>query len=146
MSAWLLEVLDAALPELTGGRRDALAAAILDAIPARLVAAAIASTTRKVLEEEHAIAPAGEIADGIGKRAAVALITALQASVVFPADQEGWAFCASEDCAWAGEEAQLRLGEGPEQLAHCPKCDSTELLFEGVRDAVEAVEASHGTP
>lgn len=100
MSAWLLDVLDAGLPELTGERRDELAAAILESIPGRLIAEAIASTTRDVLKSRAIADAGGDLSRAIGRTSACALISALQASVVYEEPTVSCAGCGNvaEDC------------------------------------------------
>lgn len=100
MSAWILDVLDAALPDLTGERRDELAAAILESIPARLISEAIATTTRDVLKSRAIADAAGDLAHAIGRTSTCALISALQASVVYDEPTVSCAGCGNvaEDC------------------------------------------------
>lgn len=46
---------------------------------------------------------------------------------------EPWVFCNNESCAWAGEQSQLVCADLPTVPAHCPECESTDLLYEEVR-------------
>lgn len=78
MSAWLLDVLDAALPELVGERRDELAAAILDALPGTLIADTIAYSAGKVLKQRAIADAGGDVAREIGNNAAATVVLMLQ--------------------------------------------------------------------
>lgn len=82
MSAWLIDVLDAALPELTGKRRDELAAAILEAVPGRMVAESIAHSTAAVLNQ-RGIPDIDGLSRELGNNAALTVILMLRASVAF---------------------------------------------------------------
>lgn len=78
MSAWLLDVIEAALPDLTGERRDELAAAILEALPARVIAETIEHSTMTVLKQRAIADGAGDLAREIGRNAAATVVLMLQ--------------------------------------------------------------------
>lgn len=85
MSAWLIDVLEAALPELGSARRDELAAAILAAVPGRLIADTIAKSASDVLHQ-RGIADEDSLSRELGNNAAMTVIVMLQASVAFDFD------------------------------------------------------------
>lgn len=75
---WLVDVLDAALPELTGARRDELAGAILEALPAQLISAVIRESTACVLKQRAIPDGAGDLAREIGNNCAASLVLVLR--------------------------------------------------------------------
>lgn len=117
MSAWLIDVLDAALPQLTGGERDKIAEQILAALPSKLIAETIAISARSVLVEKFGERAGWDrIAVELGNNVGGAVLVMLQAT---GADAE--AFCAGNDCAWDGHESQLVDGQ-------CPDCGAAALV------------------
>lgn len=73
---WLIELLDAALPDLKGGARDELAARIVAAVPRDQLALEIAVVTSVELKRRGITDEAGDIARVIGTQAA-SIIAAL---------------------------------------------------------------------
>lgn len=72
---WLIELLDEALPDLTGGQRDELAAKIVSAIPPAAIAAAVAivaSAELKPYFDDRAV-----IALAIGEKSAESVVKLL---------------------------------------------------------------------
>lgn len=76
--AWLVDVLEAALPELVGERRDELAEAIFGALPGRLLADTIAYSAGKVLKERAIADAGGDLAREIGRNCGASVLLMLQ--------------------------------------------------------------------
>lgn len=74
---WLIELLDAELPDLTGGKRDELAARIVAAVPRDQLALEIAVATAAELERRGIRDDAGDIAKAVGNHAATSIVAAL---------------------------------------------------------------------
>ncbi len=74
---WLVDVLDEALPELTGGDRDKLARAILEALPKDVIATAIADACHSSLQYRAIRDGARDVSQFIGDNAAQAVIAML---------------------------------------------------------------------
>lgn len=93
--AWLLLAFDAALPELAGADRDRLAARVLEHIPAKEVAKAIAVSAKAVLEQRGIRIGDGGIDREIGNNAAQSVLFALEGEPS-PGEQD------AESAAWGG--------------------------------------------
>lgn len=67
---WIVDVLDEALPELTGGRRDEIAELILKAIPSQRMVEWIAGATAAVLKQRGICDGSGDVSGELGRNAA----------------------------------------------------------------------------
>lgn len=75
---WLIDVLDAALPNLTGGERDAIAKQILAALPADQIALEVGLAVGVELKRRGIPDAAGDIAQVIGNHSAISVVEALK--------------------------------------------------------------------
>lgn len=77
MPAWLALALDQALPDLTGGERDAVARAILAAIPLSVIELAIERTAPIPLGASNVRDASGDLAARVAAACAPAIANAL---------------------------------------------------------------------
>lgn len=77
IAPWLVTVLDRELPDLAGGERDRIAQAIVDALPAQMIATAIRDSTTAVLIQRNVLDRSGELARELSNNSAQTVIFAL---------------------------------------------------------------------
>lgn len=74
---WIALVLDRELPDLTGGQRDRIASALIDNIPGRPIAAAIADSTATVLAQRGIKDADGSLSREVGNNSSQTVLFAL---------------------------------------------------------------------
>jgi hypothetical protein len=78
---WLVLALDDICPEMTGGQRDRLAEQIIERLPRKAIARAIADSAKAVLGTRNVRDEAGDMSREIGNNAAQCVCVALEVAV-----------------------------------------------------------------